>query len=319
MSIKKVVCVGIMVADVIVEPVTQYPGKGVLLPVNSISMHSGGNAMTAAINLKKLGVESTLIGRVGEDMFGNYLKKCLDNAGVNTYGIKSDDSVQTSASVLMIDEETGERSFFHCEGSNAAFSIDDIDFDVVAENDIVFVTGSFLLKKFDGKQTMDFLKKCKEMGKTTALDVCWDASGKWGEILNQVMPYIDLFLPSIDEARMLSHKKTPAEMADVFFENGVKSVIIKCGSDGCYVRPDRDSKGFMIPIFKIENVVDTTGAGDSFCSGFLAAYARGEDIIKSARFGNATGAHCCMEKGATEGIKTFDEIQNYIKEVSEKC
>lgn len=320
MSTKKVACVGIMVADVIVEPVFGYPEKGLLLPVNSITMHSGGNAMTAAINLRKLGVESTLIGRVGDDMFGDYLKGCLERAGVKTNGVKLDGSVQTSASVLMIDEETGERSFFHCEGSNAVFSMDDIDFDVIAENDIVFVTGTFLLKTFDGKQTMEFLKKCKEMGKITALDVCWDATGKWGESLNQVMPYIDLFLPSIDEARMLTDKDTPEEMANEFLKKGVKSVVIKCGSDGCYVRASKEDAGIIIPIFKVENVVDTTGAGDSFCSGFLSAYARGEEILYCAKFGNATGAHCCMEKGATEGIKSYSEILNFITKMeNEKC
>lgn len=315
---KKVACVGILVADVIVEPVSGYPEKGVLLPVNSITMHSGGNAMTAAINLRKLGVESSLVGRVGNDMFGDYLKGCLTRAGVKIDGIKADDSVQTSASVLMIEEGTGERSFFHCYGSNAAFSIDDIDFDVIEKNDIVFVTGSFLLETFDGKQTMEFLKKCKEMGKTTALDVCWDATGRWGEVLNQAMPYIDIFLPSIDEARLIAKKETPEEMADVFFENGVKAVVIKCGSKGCYVRPDKDSEGVMLPIFKVDNVVDTTGAGDSFCSGFLAAYAREEEILDCARFGNATGAHACMAKGATEGIKSYDEILKFIKE-REEC
>lgn len=303
---KKVACVGILVADVIVEPIKGYPEKGVLMPVNSITMHSGGNAMTASINLRKMGVESTLVGRVGNDMFGDYLKNCLTKAGVKIDGIKSDDRAQTSASVLMIEEGTGERSFFHCVGSNGVFSIDDIDFDIIEKNDIVFVTGSFLLGTFDGIQTMEFLKKCKEMGKTTALDVCWDASGRWGELLDCAMPYIDLFLPSIDEARLIAKKETPEEMAEVFFEKGVKSVIIKCGSTGCYCRPSRDEQGIMIPSFKVENVVDTTGAGDSFCSGFLAAFARGENIVSCAKIGNAAGAQSVTVKGATDGTEEYD-------------
>lgn len=315
---KKVACVGIMVADVIVEPVSEYPDKGLLVPVNSITMHSGGNAMTASINLRKLGVESCLVGMLGNDMFGDYLKGCLLRGGVSTDGIKTTDQVQTSSSVLMIHKDTGERSFFHCVGSNAAFSIDDVDFDIIAKNDIVFVTGSFLLNTFDGEQTMQFLKKCKEMGKITALDVCWDSSGRWGELLNMAMPYIDIFLPSIDEARMIAEKETPKEMADVFFERGVKSVVIKCGSSGCYARASETDEGVMIPIYPVEKVVDTTGAGDSFCSGFLAALARDCDFLSCARFGNATGAHCCMEKGATEGIKSYEEIRKFMQEKGDK-
>ncbi len=90
---KKAACVGILVADIIVEPVTAYPEKGLLLPVNSITLHNGGNAMTASINLKKLGVETTMIGKVGGDVFGSFLRDKLAQAGVNTAGLKSDEEI----------------------------------------------------------------------------------------------------------------------------------------------------------------------------------------------------------------------------------
>ena len=77
---KKVVCLGILVADVIVEPVDKYPGKGVLEKVNSITVHNGGNAMTASINLNKLGVDSSVIGMVGNDMFGEFLKNRMKDS-----------------------------------------------------------------------------------------------------------------------------------------------------------------------------------------------------------------------------------------------
>ena len=187
---KKVACIGILVADVIVEPVTAYPEKGVLVPVNSITMHNGGNAMTASINLRKLGVDSSVIGMVGNDIFGDFLKGKLNDAGVNTSGLRVSDKVQTSASVLMIDANA-ERSFFHTVGTNAVFSEKDIDYSIIEACDIVFVTGTFLMNTFDGIETMRFLKKCKDMGKTTFLDVCWDAQGRWGELLDMSLPYID--------------------------------------------------------------------------------------------------------------------------------
>ena len=224
--IKKVACVGILVADVIVEPVIAYPEKGVLEKVNSITVHNGGNAMTASINLRKLGVESKMVGMVGDDMFGQFLRERLEKADVDTRGLKVSDRDQTSASVLMIDKNA-ERSFFHCVGTNAVFGIDDIDFSIIEECDIVFVTGTFLLTHFDGEETMLFLKKCKEMGKTTMLDVCWDANGNWGKLLDMCMPYIDYLMPSIDEAVCIAGKEEPDEIADVFNKNGAKNVIIK--------------------------------------------------------------------------------------------
>ncbi len=316
---KKVACVGILVADVIVRPVNEYPEKGLLAQVDSITVHSGGNAMTAAVNLRKLGGESTLVGKVGDDMFGTFLIRRLNEEGVKTDGIFVDSEVQTSASVLMLDEKTGERTILHCTGANASLTVGDIDFDVIAENDIVFVTGTFLMDRFDGAETAEFLRRCKEMGKITALDVCWDAKGNWSKLLDPAMPYIDYFLPSIDEAKMLSGREEVIEMADVFFDKGVKHVVIKCGSRGCYCRYERDGEGTMIPAFRIENPVDTTGAGDSFCSGFLAALSRGEDFLDCAEMGNATGAFCVTQKGATSGTPTYEEAKKFIKERKEKC
>lgn len=308
---KKVACVGILVADVIVEPVEKYPEKGVLEKVNSITVHNGGNAMTASINLKKLGVESHIVGMVGNDMFGTYLKSCLEDAKVNVKGLKTSKQTQTSASVLMIDKNA-ERSFFHCVGTNSVFSIDDIDFDVISECDIVFVTGTFLLTHFDGTETMEFLKKCKEMGKTTMLDVCWDSNGNWGKLLDMSMPYIDYLMPSIDEAVCIADKKEPEEIADVFVSKGAKNVIIKLGSKGSFLRKESEEKGKVFPPFFVENPVDTTGAGDSFCSGFIAAFAMGKPLDECMEFANAVGAMSVMEKGATSGTKSYEETIEFI-------
>ena len=309
---KKVACVGILVADAIVEPVSSYPEKGVLVPVNSITMCTGGNAMTASINLKKLGVESAIIGMVGNDVFGEFLKNKLKEVNVDVNGLKVNDKVQTSTSVLMIDE-SGERSFFHCTGTNAVFSETDIDYETIRKYDLIFVTGSFLLDSFDGEGTMKFLKKCKEMGKTTFLDVCWDAKGKWGELLDMSLPYIDYFMPSIDEAVCITNKNEPDEIADVLVSKGTKNVIIKLGSKGSYLRKEGELKGKIFKPYFVENPVDTVGAGDSFCSGFLAEFARSGKLDDCMKIANSAGAHSVMEKGATAGMKTYEEIKIFTE------
>ena len=74
------------------------------------------------------------------------------------------------------------------------------------------------------------------MGKTTFLDVCWDAKGNWGKLLNMSMPYIDWFMPSIDEAVKISGETDTDRISEVFFERGIKNVVIKMGSDGCFLR-----------------------------------------------------------------------------------
>ncbi len=308
---KTVASVGILVADVIAGPMNGYPEKGLLQPVNAITLHNGGNAMTAALNLTKLGVKTNMIGKVGDDVYGAFLRDKLEKSGVNTSGLKTDKSAQTSVSVVLLDN-SGERSFLHCVGANGTFSEKDIDYSLIESCDLVFVTGTFLMNTFDGTETMEFLKKCKEMGKTTFLDVCWDASGRWGELLNMAMPYIDYFMPSIDEAVCIAECEDVEEIADSFFAKGVKNVVIKMGSKGAFLRRGTDAKGQIFPCCKGVTAVDTTGAGDSFCSGFLAAFARDCELEDCVKFANGTGAHCVMAKGATTGIKSYEEILDFV-------
>ena len=313
---KKVACVGILVADAIVGPVNGYPAPGMLQHVNSITLHNGGNAMTAAINLRKMGVDSKMVGKVGADMFGSFLRDRLQAAGVDTRALKADDQVQTSASVVLLDA-SGERSFLHCVGTNAVFSIDDVDFDVIDECDLVFVTGTYLMDRFDGAETAAFLKKCKEMGKTTFLDVCWDAKGRWSALLDEAMPYIDYFMPSIDEAVEIAglKDKDPDPIADIFMQKGAKNVVIKMGKKGAYLRLAGQDKGTIYPTLSKVKPVDTTGAGDSFCSGFLAAFARDRSPEECADFANAVGSLCVTAKGATTGIRTYEETLAFQAEM----
>ena len=83
-----------------------------------------------------------------------------------------------------------------------------------------------LMDSFDGKPCAEVLKKCKEMGKMTVLDTAWDSQGRWMKVLEPCMPYIDVFLPSIDEAAELAGTRDLDAIADFFFSKGVKQVAI---------------------------------------------------------------------------------------------
>ncbi len=312
-AVKKVACVGLLVADVMAAPVAAVPEKGQLMQVSSITVHNGGNAMTAALNLNTLGVPSCMVGKVGDDLFGRFLREKLEESGVDTAGLKIDPAHQTSASVVLSSPD-GERSFLHCVGANGTFGIEDIDWSIIEKTDLVFVTGSFLMDRFDGAETADFLKKCQKMGKTTFLDVCWDAKGQWGKVLDQCLPYLDYFMPSIDEARLIAKCEEPEAIADVFMQKGAKNVVIKLGSKGSYLRLAGWEQGKVFPSLRGVTAVDTTGAGDSFCSGFLAAFARGEEPERCMEIANTTGAMCVTQKGATTGIKGYAETIQFMEE-----
>jgi len=305
-----VACIGILVADVIAKPVDSIPNKGLLGLIDGISLHNGGCAMSASIDMSKIGLETALLGKIGNDSFGDFLKNSLVQNNVNIDGLVTDNKNQTSASVVLSDS-TGERTFLHYIGANGTFSKDDINWEVIENSKIVFVAGTMLMDTFDGEHCASVLKKCKEMGKTTVLDTAWDSKGRWMKLLEQCMPYIDVFLPSIEEAIELSGEKELGKIADVFFEKGVKQVAIKLGCKGCYLRESKNAGGVIIPTYKVK-AVDTTGAGDSFCAGFIAGLVKGMTFTDCGRFANAVGAHCVSAMGATTGIKIMKDTLAFM-------
>ena len=128
-----------------------------------------------------------------------------------------------------------------------------------------------------------------------------------------VLPYLDWFMPSLEEARELSGKDSPPEIADIFVKKGVKNIVIKLGADGCYVCP-QSGVCFTVPAYKVSSVVDTSGAGDAFCAGFLTGLLNKWDFRQCAEFANAVAAHCVMAIGTTTGIKPMSKIIQFIAE-----
>ena len=99
------------------------------------------------------------------------------------------------------------------------------------------------MPSFDGAGTEKLLKEAKQAGVLCCLDTAWDSTGQWMKKIEGSLPYLDWFMPSFDEARELSGKTAPSEMADLFLAKGVRNVIIKIGKDGCFVKPGNE-KGF---------------------------------------------------------------------------
>lgn len=307
---KDVVCIGILVADVIAKPVTTLPDKGKLLPINSITLHSGGCALSSAIDMSIIGLSTSVIGKVGSDDFGFYLKSVLDGKNVNSDGLVMDKNSSTSASVVVVGNDS-ERSFLHSFGANGNFSYDDIDFDFVSQHNIAFITGVNLMASFDGKPCGRTVKAIKNLNLITVMDTAWDASGRWMELVIDSLPYLDYFIPSYDEASLITNKKDPADIASVLMNHGVKNVVIKLGKEGCYAK---SSNGNEYYIKTLEcDPVETTGAGDAFSSGFITGLSKGWDIEKCCIFANAVGTLSVMEIGASTGIKSFEETMEFIK------
>ena len=294
-----IVCLGQFTADVVTSPVDSLPENGKTTLVDSISLHNGGCACNAAVALAKLGVSTAVIGKIGCDPCGDFLMGLMDNVGLDTTAMVRDPSVNTSSTVVLIGSD-GERSFLHDTGGNAAFSEDDVDYDVIKDAKILHIAATSLVPGLDGEPMARVLARAQELDVTTCLDTAWDATGRWMEMVGPSLSHIDMFVPSIEEAQMLTGKNVPAEIAEVFLGYGIRTVVIKLGPDGCYLRTGNTR--LTVPAFEVAEIADTLGAGDSFVAGYLTGIVNGWQAERACRLGNAVGA-CCVSAPGASGVK----------------
>lgn len=305
-----VVCLGILVADVVAKPVDEYPQRGQLVLCNQIELHSGGCAANTGIGLARLRARVAVIGKVGADGFGDFVTDQLTSAGCDCAGIVRDAEVNTSGTMVLVHTD-GERSFIHNVGANARLRRAELDMGIATSGRILHYAGHNLMPGFDGEPAAGVLRDAKAAGVTTSLDTAWDATGQWMSLIAPCLPHVDIMLPSFDEARMITGREEPAEVAQVLLDHGVGLVALKMGTEGCYLRSA--DQEIRLPIYRVDTV-DATGAGDAFVAGFLRGVLEGWDLERTGRLANAVGALCCQGIGTTQGIRGWEETLAFMAE-----
>lgn len=304
-TLKKILCLGSVTVDIIVHPVDALPNVGCLQGVEGVKPLPGGCAVNAALDLQKLGADVEISCLIGKDPFGSILTEHFKAQGLSINGVVVDPNTATTVSIVLINSQ-GERSFLYYPGSASEYNYKHIDKKISNQSDIIFVAGQMILPSFEGEDLAKYLKEMKDLGKMTVMDTAWDKDGKWLSRIKDALPFTDLFMPSREEAEALSGLKEPEEIADFFFDMGCKSVVIKLGKEGALVCESRDER-FYQPIFDNINVVDTTGAGDAFCAGFLYGLSKDWSYQRCAKLASLVSACCIEERGASTGIKSFTE------------
>lgn len=307
---KPVVCLGIMVADLVAKPLRSVPDPGRLVLVDEMSLHTGGCAINAATALARMGFPVDVIGKIGSDPFGDFLLSQLAERGIGSSGVKRDPQTGTSGTMVMVSPD-GERRFVHYIGANSRLTLEDVDMAMVAGAAILHVGGSLVLPGIDGEPTAELLRRAQAARVTTFLDTVWDDTGRWSELLDPCLPFIDYFVPSIPEAQALTRLDDPDEVARNLIARGAGTVALKMGERGCLVLSAAGER-YRLPAFQVD-VVDATGAGDAFAAGFIAGIAQGWSLDASARLANAAGALCVTGLGATGGVRSMEETLAFME------
>jgi len=293
----EVVCLGILVADVIVRPVDALPPVGTLELVDEITLHGGGCALNTGPALVQLGLPAAVAGKVGDDVFGEFLLGLLAERGVDSRAVIPDGSMPTSSTVALVDAR-GERTFLHLPGANGALRAEELDPELVFAGRALHVAGALVMPMLDGEPTAEILASARERGIVTSLDTVWDGSGRWARVL-PALPHLDLFTAGLSEAQAISGEQEPAAAADWLRGRGVRRVALKLGPKGSYVADDLVAE--HVPAPRVE-AVDGTGAGDAFAAGLLYGLLAGWPLARSARLANAAGALATTVVGASDGV-----------------
>jgi len=304
----RVLCVGGIVADVFLNPAVAAPAAHELVYAQRIELHAGGDAANNAVVMARLGVHVTFVGAVGLDDFGDYLEKKLKEEGLARVRLARK-SEPTSSCIVSIFPD-GEHSFIFSPGANNALSIGDVPESFLEDAGFLHVGSAFCLDRLDGRPMGELFKGARSKGIHTSFDIGAAYPEKVPDLIKYVLPYANMALPSLAEARSVTGRVSAEDCAKALVDFGVEKAVIKSGARGACVHDG--SRLFWADAFKVR-VADTTGAGDTFAAAFLAALSRGEPLEQCARFANAASALCIQAVGATAGAKSREEVLNFIK------
>lgn len=304
------ICIGMALVDSIIRGFDPEPISASGFRAASGSLNVGGEAVNEAMAAAKLGLKTAILCSLGADDAGDMVTGALTRCGVDTGRILRSEAHPTPVTTMFVNADGTRKSItngshrynFHPERDPARFT------DAGA-----IMLGSLFRAPFDDPEIIaSVLGAAKNAGQLVFADTKLPNFRVLTlEDLRDSLPLVDYITPNEDEARYYSGKDTPEEMADVFLGYGVKNVVIKLGSKGCYFK--NADAALRLPACAV-HAVDATGAGDNFAAGLASEILRGASAAGALRFANACGAICASAVGAGTGLKNREQVLRLVAE-----
>jgi len=320
---------------------------GHILEMSGVYVSTGGSVANTGLTLYRLGIEPILLGKIGNDVFGKIIIEILksQNVELNKYMIISNND--TTSYTIVLNPPDTDRIFLHYPGSNHTFRASEIPYDLIKDAKLFHFGYPPLMKKFyqnDGEELIQMFAKVRSLGMITSLDMAMPdpetPSGKidWQKLLKNVLPYVDIFAPSIDELLYMWNRKDYQQwnsgekiltldwllqLSQELIDCGTNLIMIKLGNIGLFLHTGKlanisinqqkwSFKQLFSPCFEAK-VSGTTGAGDATIAGFLSQVIQDSTPEEAINIATATGAYCVEARDATSGIKSIKEIKKRIK------
>ena len=260
----------------------------------------GGSAANTAVGLARLGLEVGFIGKVGDDREGRLHLRDFEREGVNTHGITVADGERSGVVMGYVDER-GERALYVDPGANDSIEFKDIDLEYASSTKFLHLTSFVGQKPFEAQKRI-----VKDLPEDVRISFDpGDIYARRG--LSSSKPIIKrsiVVLPNESEIELLTGEKYE-EGSKTLIKEGVGIVAVKLGGNGCYITDGKER--YLVEPHKVR-VVDTTGAGDAFCTGFLYGLIKNKDLYESGRLGNFVASRCIKKIGAREGLPRLSDL-----------
>jgi ribokinase len=262
----------------------------------------GGSAANTTVGLARLGCRVGFIGKVGCDKEGDLLLAVFCEEGVGTNGVIRAKHGK-SGSVMGFVDKKGARALYIDAGVNDTITLDEVNIEYASQARFLHLTS------FVGEKSFQTQKKLLETLPNT-VKISFDPGALYARRgLVQLEPIIKksyVLMPNAVELELLTGKTDYCKGADFLIGKGAKIVAVKLGGDGCYVTDGHERH--LVKAIKVK-VVDTTGAGDAFCAGFLYGLLNDKSLNECGKLGNFVASRCIMKMGARAGLPVAKDLE----------
>lgn len=276
-----------------------FPKNNTKTLLKDLVIDGGGPTATALVTLSKLGAETSFIGKVGDDYFGNIIKNDLQKENIDLSNLRMDEDATSQFSLVIVEKNSGKRTILYTKGDVLPLTRNDIDLDFILDCKYLYL---------DGHQ-MEASIIAAKLARRNNKKVIFDA-GSIKPGTNELLKYVDILIASEDFAKAYSKTNNIRNALTELSKNEYEIIVITLGEKGCV--GIHEGKYFKEPGFKIK-AIDTTGAGDVFHGAFIYGLLQGWNIKDTLKFSNAVAALKCMKIGGRRGIPTLETIFNFLK------
>ncbi len=310
-----VTVIGPAIIDILAGPVNNNIFTLGSLPMDTIRMSFGGDALNQAVILSKLGEKVQLITKVGDDEAGKRVLNFMEKNDISLKSVSLGKEMSTGINIVLIDENGNRHFLTNPNSSLRKLALADIEKNIDNTARIISFAGMFISTLLTIPAMKNLFSKVKrQKDRLLVVDMTKAKNKETLEDIRELLPYIDYIFPNEEEIALLTGEKNPIINAKLLVKYGVKNAIIKCGEKGCIIANEFGVQ----KISAVENIrcIDSTGAGDSFVAGFIWALLQGLPVDECAKTGCAIASCIVEEYGATTGVQSIDKVNQRLDKIS---